>query len=151
MSTTKNIACVGISPDGNLAILVDEGKSVINTRNCVFFLIACHYPTLKCKWLSAVSATLNTWGLRVLQMVLQFWWAWSHAPCCIISTSTSPSTVWASLQMAGQFISQHSPVTHTHTFVHIYTLWMSLWLFGHDLEAHSQSLVVHGMSLFTQK
>lgn len=27
VSTTKNITCVGLSPDGNLAVLVDEGKS----------------------------------------------------------------------------------------------------------------------------
>lgn len=25
MSTTKNITCVGVSPDGNVAIVVDEG------------------------------------------------------------------------------------------------------------------------------
>lgn len=26
LSTTKNITCVGLSPDGNLAIVVDEGE-----------------------------------------------------------------------------------------------------------------------------
>lgn len=29
VSTTKNITCVGLSPDGNLAILVDEGKTYV--------------------------------------------------------------------------------------------------------------------------
>lgn len=26
VSTAKNITCVGLSPDGNLAVLVDEGE-----------------------------------------------------------------------------------------------------------------------------
>lgn len=28
ISTTKNITCVGLSPDGNLAVVVDEGKTL---------------------------------------------------------------------------------------------------------------------------
>lgn len=30
ISTTKNITCVGVSPDGNVAIVVDEGWTLEN-------------------------------------------------------------------------------------------------------------------------
>lgn len=29
ISTSKNITCVGVSPDGNLALVVDEGEQLL--------------------------------------------------------------------------------------------------------------------------
>jgi len=38
VSTTKNITCFGVSPDGNLAILVDEGIGKFTILHGYFFM-----------------------------------------------------------------------------------------------------------------
>lgn len=57
ISTTKNIACVGLSPDGNVAIVVDEGWTDENN------------------FCSLCVSYMKDEILRVSQMVLHSWLA----------------------------------------------------------------------------
>ncbi len=47
VSTTKNISCLGISPDGNLAILIDEGMEKSNHSPCIFFPVKSSITNVK--------------------------------------------------------------------------------------------------------
>ncbi len=58
ISTTKNITCVGLSPDGNLAIVVDEGKELQRSEfNVASILCVIIRPSLFVwhRWRSAVG------------------------------------------------------------------------------------------------